>query len=377
MERFRIRKSCMRICISDRQIDDFRQLSSGSVTSLDGWGGWRAGRRWSRLWCPLSASGGWRCTYSFVYPWCLRILCGSILPRKAAGSLVLTKHCRVSLYRSLDLVMPRKLNTPHLLFSDLAAWFLNQIFRFLHCGARKAFFGHFGHIQHQAHVGLFQLYPASLPCHSCRHVENLQDISCCFWQWNMAVTSTIYASLASSKVINTCFVHPQGCLSENSSAKIPQLATSWCWISWTVRTNVFVHHGGFPLWAAINLLCSSLRTLTVRYSVHWPLVPLIWIHSHPTACCYLFSLLPVLQTIFKWTSWVICLVAAVAASWWTNLCLRYCCVPRISVLDVTPANRPVFDPLSHGGGGCVSMMCWCGIGEEDDNERKWEVRRMT
>jgi hypothetical protein len=73
--------------------------------------------------------------------------------------------------------VPRKLNTPLLFFSDLGAWFLYEIFHFLNCGVRKAFFGHFGHIQRQAHVGLFQLYPTSLPCHSCRHVEILQDIS--------------------------------------------------------------------------------------------------------------------------------------------------------------------------------------------------------
>jgi hypothetical protein len=30
------------------------------------------------------------------------------------------------------------------------------------------------------HVRLFQLYPTSLPCHSRRHVEYLQGISCCF-----------------------------------------------------------------------------------------------------------------------------------------------------------------------------------------------------
>jgi len=68
-------------------------------------------------------------------------------------------------------------------------------------------------------------------------------------------------------------------------------------------------------------------------------------------------------------------VAALEASRSTNVCLRACWVPRISVFDVAPANRPVFDPLSPGGGGCVSMMCWCGIGEEDDNERKWEALR--
>jgi hypothetical protein len=50
-------------------------------------------------------------------------------------------------------------------------------------------------------------------------------------------------------------------------------------------------------------------------------------------------------------------------------------VPRISVFDVVPTYRPVFDPLSARGGGCVSMMCWCAIGEEDDNERKWEALR--
>jgi len=59
-------------------------------------------------------------------------------------------------------------------------WFRNKIFGVLYRGVRKSFFGHFGQIQLQAHVGLFQLYPTSLPCRSCNHVENLQAISCCF-----------------------------------------------------------------------------------------------------------------------------------------------------------------------------------------------------
>jgi hypothetical protein len=176
-EKFRPGKSCMRISISGRHIDDFRRLSSEGVT---GWGGWHARRRWSRLCSPHSASGWGRCICSFTSSACLRILCGAILARRAAGRLVMTKHCRVSLYRSLHLFMPRTLNAPRLLFSDLGAWFLNEIFCFLYCGARKAIFCHFGHIQRQAHVGLFQLYPTCLPCHSCRHVENLQDISRCF-----------------------------------------------------------------------------------------------------------------------------------------------------------------------------------------------------
>jgi len=166
----------MRICISGGQIDDLRRLNSGSVTS---WGGWPAGQWWSRLWRLLSASVGWRCTCSFASPACLRIHWGAILAWKAAGRLVLTKHCRVPLYCSLYLFVTRKLHTPLLLFSDLGAWVLNEVFRFLDSGTRNALFGHFGHIQRRAHVGLLHLYPTSLPCHSCRHVENLQDISCC------------------------------------------------------------------------------------------------------------------------------------------------------------------------------------------------------
>jgi hypothetical protein len=167
----------MQIRLSGRQINDFRRLSSGGVT---GWGGWHAGQRWSQLRSPHSASGGVRCTCSIASPACLRILCCDNLARKAAGCLVMMKHCRVSLYRSLHLFMPRKLNTPHLLFSDLGPVVLNDTFHFIYCGARKAFFSHFGHIQHQAQVGLFQLNLTSFPCDRCSHVENLQDISRCF-----------------------------------------------------------------------------------------------------------------------------------------------------------------------------------------------------
>jgi len=37
----------------------------------------------------------------------------------------------------------------------------------------------FGHNQGNVHVGLFQLFLTSLPCHSRRHVENQQESSCC------------------------------------------------------------------------------------------------------------------------------------------------------------------------------------------------------
>jgi len=178
-------------------------------------------------------------------------------------------------------------------------------------------------------------------------------------------------------VIKACFVHSWGCLSGNPSAKIPELTTSWCSIPWTVRAKGFVDHWGFLLQVAINSLRSSLRTPAVCYTVNWQPFAWIWIYSHPTAWCFLFLLLPVLRTILKCASWVICLVAALASSWWTNLCLHSYCVARISVFDSVPANQPVFDPLLPCGGDCVSMMCWCRIGEEDDNERKWENLRTT
>jgi len=84
--------NCIRIWIAGRQSDDWRRLKLGSVT---GWGGWRAGQWWSRLWSRLSALVTWRCTCSFASPACLRILCGATLAGKVAGRLVWTKHCWV------------------------------------------------------------------------------------------------------------------------------------------------------------------------------------------------------------------------------------------------------------------------------------------
>jgi hypothetical protein len=100
----------------------------------------------------------------------------------------LTKHSWVSSYHSLHLDLPRKLNTPLLPFSDLGTWFDEQILRFLYCGVLKPAFGHFGHVHGQADVGLLQLYTTSLPCHHCRHVEYLQEISCCFKHCDAAMT---------------------------------------------------------------------------------------------------------------------------------------------------------------------------------------------
>jgi len=127
-----------------------------------------------------SVSVGRTSAWSCMSPACLQIDWSEILSRKAAGHVVLTQFCQLRLYRSIHLFTLWKPNTPHLLFLDLHAWLLNEIICFHYCAAQKAFFRDFGHMPCLKHVGLFQLYPTRLPCDSCRHVENLEDISCCF-----------------------------------------------------------------------------------------------------------------------------------------------------------------------------------------------------
>jgi len=157
-------------------------LTSDFITfvplSVPWWGRWRSRRSW-----PSGQRCGplwWRCGGSFAPPASLRIRCCTILAWKAAGRMIFINHCLVSFHRSLHLVVPRNLNFPLVLFSDFGVRFLDYLLRFLYCGAQKPSFGHFCDIQGKAHVGLFQLYPTSLPRHSSRHVENLQEISCCF-----------------------------------------------------------------------------------------------------------------------------------------------------------------------------------------------------
>jgi len=157
--------------------------------------------------------------------------------------------------------------------------------------------------------------------------------------------------------------------------KYPRGEKSWFSISWTVQIHALVDDKGLPLWAAIHLLSSSLRTPAVCYTVHCQLFTMIRIYSQPTAYCIIFFLLSVLLTIVKCVSLVILFVAAWAALWWTDWCLSSCCVQMGDVFDKAPSNRLDLDPLSPDWGGCVSMICGCGIGEEDDNKKKWEVLR--
>jgi len=171
----------MWIHICGWQIAGLRSLGALNVTGWHRWHagrGWCSGQRWRSIWCSMSASDLWRITRTFAPQVCLVMTCCASLASKAAAHVVLMNHSWVSFYRSLHLFMPRKLNTPLLLFSDFSPRFHDQILRFLHCGAQNLAFGHFGHIQCNVHVGLFNPYPTSLPCHCCRHVETLQEISC-------------------------------------------------------------------------------------------------------------------------------------------------------------------------------------------------------
>jgi hypothetical protein len=174
-----------------------------------------------------------------------------------------------------------------------------------------------------------------------------------------------------------CFAHMCGCWSGNSSGRIPEQTTSWCSFLGTVRTNTFVYDGCSQLQAKMNLLRSSLWILALWYLPNWLPFSLIWIHSHLSAYCFSFLLLPVLRMIFEFASWVRYLVAAIVMLRWTHWNLGSCCVPIIAVLDVAPTNWLDLDPLPPGCGGCVSMICWCRIKEEADNEKNSEALRTT
>jgi len=309
----------MWIRISGRQIDDFETLSTGSVT---GWGGWCFRQRWrllwsrlwSRLWSLLSSLIGRWFTSSSVSPACLQIVCSAILIGKVSGGVVLTKHSRVSFHRSLHLFMPKKLNTPHLLFSGLGAMFHDQILCFLYSGMQKPSFGHIGHDQGQAHVRLCQLYTASLPCHRSRHVEHLQEISCCFKWWDAATTSTIYASVSSYKVIKACFVNCWGCFSGILSPKIPGLTTSWCSISRTVWRYALINYGAFHCWQRyIGHVALGVHPLYGIWLIDscwsWYGYTHIQLHAATNSCCFqsygrLLNLHP--GSSFWWLHWQHC-----------------------------------------------------------------------
>ena len=68
-------------------------------------------------------------------------------------------------------------------------------------------------------------------------------------------------------------------------------------------------------------------------------------------------------------------VPLLAALRWTNWCLGFCTVPASAALDEMPVNQLGSDPLLPCADVSVSMICFCAIGEKDNNKKKWEVLR--
>jgi hypothetical protein len=66
---------------------------------------------------------------------------------------------------------------------------------------------------------------------------------------------------------------------------------------------------------------------------------------------YKLFLIPAASSLtedFSCTSWVIVLLASLAASWWITWCLYSCCVPGSDVLDEVPIDRHALDPSPPG-----------------------------
>jgi len=187
--------------------------------------------------------------------------------------------------------------------------------------------------------------------------------------------STIHASVAFCKVFKACYIHSRGCLSHHISSNIAELTLLWSLISRMVPTNALVEHGGFHLQAAILWSHSSLCTPDVHYIVSWWPSTLKWIDSHLIECLFLYLLLLGLQTFWKCTFWGIFWVTALAALRWTNWCLHCYFVPAGGALNEAPVGRLDSDRLTPCWGVCGAIICRCGRGEADDNEKKWEVLR--
>jgi len=200
-------------------------------------------------------------------------------------------------------------------------------------------------------------------------LKTFKEISWCIYILDLATTSTTYASVASTNMVEACLVHSRGFLSLNSSTKIPELRISWCFILRNVRTKALVNHCGFPLQAAINWSRSSLRTPAVYYFINWRPCTSIWQHLHPLTCCFLSLLLLVLRRIINCASRVMLSVAAFAPSWWSEWCLRFSWVSAGGVLDEAPVVVLNSVPPSPCWGVSGAMISCCGSEEMMITER--------
>jgi len=163
------------------------------------------------MWYQISKSIWWRSTGNHVQPVCLQVLSCTICPRKAGIQSIRPKHSPVCVHRSLHILLYSIFISSCCHFSDLSMRCLDQVLSFLHCGASNPFFGTFLHIEIKAHGRVFQLYQTSLPCHSCRHVENLQEISYCIDISGSARTCIDFTSEESAEMVKACFVLLRAC----------------------------------------------------------------------------------------------------------------------------------------------------------------------
>jgi hypothetical protein len=138
---------------------------------------------------------------------CVQILCCAISARKAAIQKIFKNHSWVMFCCRRKLYMHWKYDSQFCLFSSFRVRLLDDTLRFRNCGARKPSVGQFGHIQTKAYVGLFQLYPTSLPCHSRRHVEKPRRIQLRSPNIRFGITSTMYTSITTTKDIKHSFTH--------------------------------------------------------------------------------------------------------------------------------------------------------------------------
>jgi len=115
-------KGSMYIHISRWHTFDFGYVSCLIVTR---WNRWHSWWMWHHLWCWLPESHWWRCTHASASPARLGILCCPIVARKAAIHLIVPKHSQVSFHCSPHHFTHRKLNSPHLLFSNFSPRFFD------------------------------------------------------------------------------------------------------------------------------------------------------------------------------------------------------------------------------------------------------------
>ena len=116
IEKLCVGKSRRWKCISRWYIVDLGTSSSLLVTR---WHRWHFGQRWRQSCGWLSVSVCLRFTCSFASPLYLQTLWCRIVARKVAVCVVVMKHSRVSFHRSFHLAIPRKLNSPLLLYSNV------------------------------------------------------------------------------------------------------------------------------------------------------------------------------------------------------------------------------------------------------------------